>query len=330
MMERQVQHLSRLVDDLLDVSRITRGKIDLRKEVVNLATLVHRTLEAIRPLLDERQHTLTVSLPPEPIRLEADPTRLEQVLANLLHNAAKYTERGGRIEVQAQHQGNEVLLRVRDTGIGIPTDMLGRIFEPFVQSDRRLEQSQGGLGIGLTLVRSLVAMHGGTVEAHSDGPGRGSEFVVRLPTLSGHEKPGGVRTATAPSAGSIPPQRVLVVDDNPDAAESLALLLRLDGHAVRVAHDGPTALAAVETEPPDVVFLDIGMPVMDGYAVARRIRQQPCLGQVRLVALTGWGQEDDRRRSQEAGFDAHLVKPADPRALQHVLAGGNVPAAGSP
>jgi PAS domain S-box-containing protein len=326
MMERQVQHMTRMVDDLLDVSRITRGKIELRKEAVDLATVVDRTVEATRPLIEDRQQELTVDLPPEPLRLEADPTRLEQVLANLLNNAAKYTDHGGHVWLSARQEGGELVVKVRDTGVGIAPDMLPRIFEPFVQADRVLHQSQGGLGIGLTLVRRLVEMHGGSVTAHSDGPGKGSEFVVRLPALSPKQPtPGGQPAGKGgESVGAAPQRRILVVDDNVDAAESLALLLRMEGHDVRVAHDGPAALAAVEAEPPDLVFLDIGMPVMNGYDVARRLRQRPGLGRLVLVAMTGWGQEEDRRRSQEAGFDHHLVKPVEPEALHKLLAGTRV------
>jgi signal transduction histidine kinase len=322
MMERQVQHMTRMVDDLLDVSRITRGKIELRKEVVDLASVVDRTVETARPLFEDRRQELTVDLPPQPVRLEADPTRLEQVLANLLNNAAKYTDHGGRIGLSAKQEGGELVLRVRDTGVGIAADMLARIFEPFVQSDRVLHHSQGGLGIGLTLVRSLVEMHGGSVTAHSDGPGKGSEFIVRLPALSPKQPLPGARAAGEGSepVGAAPQRRILVVDDNVDAAESLTMLLRMEGHDVRVAHDGPAALAAVEADPPDLVFLDIGMPVMNGYDVAQRLRQRPGLDKLTLVAMTGWGQEEDRRRSHEAGFDHHLVKPADPDALHHLLA----------
>jgi signal transduction histidine kinase len=323
MMERQVQHMTRMVDDLLDVSRITRGKIELRKEVIDLASVVERTVETTRPLIEDRRQTLTVDLPPEPVHLEADPTRLEQVLANLLNNAAKYTDHGGHIGLSARQEDGELVLRVRDTGVGILAEMLPHIFEPFVQSDRVLHHSQGGLGIGLTLVRRLVEMHGGSVTAHSEGPGKGSEFVVRLPALSHKQPIPGARAAGegGEAVGTAPKRRILVVDDNVDAAESLALLLRLAGHDVRVAHDGAAALAAVEPDPPDLVFLDIGMPVMNGYDVARRLRERIGMENLVLVAVTGWGQEEDRRRSQEAGFDHHLIKPVEPEALHKLLAG---------
>jgi PAS domain S-box-containing protein len=322
MMERQVQHMTRMVDDLLDVSRITRGKIELRKEVVDLATVVSRTVEATRPLIEDRRQELTVDLPPQPVRLEADPTRLEQVLANLLNNAVKYTDHGGHIWLSARKEGSALVLRVKDTGVGIAVDMLSGIFEPFVQSDRVLHHSQGGLGIGLTLVRSLVEIHGGTVTAHSEGAGKGSEFIVRLPALWPNQQSTGVRAAGegGEPVGAVPRRRILVVDDNVDAAESLAMLLRMQGHDVRVAHDGSAALAAVEADSPDAVFLDIGMPVMDGYDLAQRLRQQPGLENLLLVAMTGWGQEEDRRRSQQSGFDHHLVKPVDPETLRQLLA----------
>jgi PAS domain S-box-containing protein len=322
MMERQVQHMTRMVDDLLDVSRITRGKIELRKEIVDLATVVDHMLETTRPLIEDRGQQLTVDLPSESLRLEADPTRLEQVLANLLNNAAKFTDNGGHIWLCARQEGSELVLRVRDTGVGIAADMLSHIFEPFVQSDQVLNHPQGGLGIGLALVRSIVAMHGGTVTAHCDGPGKGTEFIVRLPAISQQQESQGNRGA---SKGNEQPEavlqrRILVVDDNVDAAESLALLLRLKAHDVRVAHDGPAALASVAADPPELVFLDIGMPVMNGYDLAQRLRQRPGLESLVLVALTGWGQEEDRRRSQEAGFDHHLVKPVEPDAVHQLLA----------
>jgi PAS domain S-box-containing protein len=329
MVERQVRHLTRLVDDLLDISRISRGKIELRKEVVDLAAVVDRAVETIRPLLVEHDLHLTVSLPSEPARLEADPTRLEQVLANLLHNAAKYTDSGGRIDLIAAREGDEVVLRVRDTGIGITPEMLPRIFEMFVQAERRLDRSQGGLGIGLSLVRTLVEIHGGRVTAHSAGLGQGSEFVVRLPALAWPAQ--GARAAPPRSqrpADALPPRhRILIVDDNPDAANSLArLLTRLWHQDVQVAHDGPAALAAAQAFRPDVILLDIGMPGMDGYEVAQRLRRQPEFATTLLVALTGWGQEEDRRRSQDAGIDHHLVKPADPEILREMLAGQAIPA----
>ncbi len=271
MVERQVKHLARLVDDLLDVSRITHGSIRLRKEAVDLGTIVERAVEATRPLIDSRGHKLTLKLPPDPVRLEADPTRLEQVIANLLNNAAKYTMPGGHIWVTAGLEGAEAVMRVRDNGIGVPPDVLDRVFEPFVQSEGSLARSEGGLGIGLTLVRSLVEMHGGSVEAHSPGLGQGSEFVSACPPACRPRswRPCPSRLALQPTRGL----RVLVVEDNVDAAESLAALLRLWGHDVRVVHDGLAALEAARGQRPEVVLLDIGLPGLDGYQVARRLRE---------------------------------------------------------
>ncbi len=317
--ERQVQQLTRLVDDLLDVSRISRGKINLEMGPVDLADVVARGVEISRPLIDARKHSLEVSLPERAMRVEGDPTRLAQVLSNLLNNAAKYTEQGGRIDLTVEPSGGEAVLRVRDTGDGIPADMLPQIFEMFTQVPGSVSRSEGGLGIGLTLVRSLVEMHRGSVAAHSDGPGHGSEFVVRLPRL---------REAAPPTAAEAEEQRprkvlarsVLIVDNNQDTADTLALLLRHAGHEVRTAYDGPAALDLARARPPEVVLLDIGMPGMDGLEVARRLRQDLGLKQALLVALTGYGQEEDRRRSREAGFNAHLVKPADMRALERLLA----------
>jgi PAS domain S-box-containing protein len=321
MMERQVHQLVRLVDDLLDVSRVMRGKIELRKEQVELATVVARAVETVQPLMEAQGHDLTVSLPDESLPLDADPVRLAQVVGNLLTNAAKYTEANGRIWLTAQREGNEAVLRVRDSGIGIAPDMLPHIFELFVQVDHAATRSQGGLGIGLTLVKNLVEMHHGTVEAHSAGLGKGSEFVVRLPLSAlAREEPEGREVTEQRQVTAFSGHRLLVVDDNTDAADSLAMLLRLQGHEVRVAHDGPSALTLVKGYRPELVFLDIGMPGMDGYEVARRLRQQPGFENVRLAALTGWGQQEDRRKSKEAGFDHHLVKPIEPTALDGLLA----------
>ncbi len=317
--ERQVEHMSRLVEDLLDVSRITRGKITLQKEPVELAAVLARAVETARPLIDARRHRLTVTLPSTVLRVNADPTRLAQVVANLLTNAAKYTEEGGHITLGVESDADTATIRVRDTGVGIPREMLSRVFELFTQVERSLARSEGGLGIGLTLVKNLVELHGGTVEAHSDGPGRGSEFVVRLPVLSlPHAANAGEGERTRSLA--VPSRRILVVDDNVDAAQSLAMLLQVSGHEVRTAHDGPTALQLAQTWPPQAVLLDIGLPRMDGYEVARRLRQQPAMENALLVALTGYGQEEDRRRALEAGFNAHLVKPADADELRHLLA----------
>jgi PAS domain S-box-containing protein len=319
--ERQVHHLVRLVDDLMDVSRLGQGKIDLRTERVELAAVVGAAVETARPVIDAQGHDLTISLPPEALSLEADPVRLAQVVSNLLANAAKYTERGGRIQLSARREADELVLRVKDTGIGIAPDMMPKVFDLFVQVDHTATRSQGGLGIGLMLVKNLVGMHHGTVEAHSDGLGRGSEFVVRLPlsvqpvVVSGVQEDA-ERNGQQRTSG----RRLLVVDDNQDAADSFAMLLRLQGHEVRVAHSGPAALEMTKDYAPDVAFLDIGMPGMDGYEVARRIRQQPGLEEVVLAALTGWGQQEDRRRTAEAGFDHHLVKPPEPEVVASVLA----------
>ena len=345
MMDRQVVHIVRLVDDLLEVSRVTRGKIDLRREPVTLAAVVAAAVETSRPVIDAAGHTLTVSLPPDPVTLDADPVRLAQVFSNLLNNAAKYTDRGGRIDLSAElgtrnpecrsdsafgsefrAPGSEfVRVAVRDTGRGVPADMLPRVFDLFTQVDRTDERSQGGLGIGLTLVKSLVELHGGTVEAHSDGPGRGSEFVVRLPVIRNPEP--GTRSEDrngppfrVPGSGFRAPKRVLVADDNRDAADSLGTLLGLLGAEVRVVYDGPEAVAAAAAYRPAVAFLDIGMPTLDGHEVARRVRRLPGGRDVTLIALTGWGQEDDRRRAAAAGFDHHLTKPADPAAVRALLA----------
>ncbi len=317
--ERQLQQLTRLVDDLLDVSRITRGKVELRKERMPLAKVVSTAVESSRPLIDKWDHELTVTLPHEPIYLEADPTRLAQVLLNLLNNAAKYTEQGGHIWLTGEQQGNQVLIRVKDTGIGIPPEMLPHIFEMFAQVDSSLERAQGGLGIGLTLVQRLVEMHGGTVEAFSSGPGMGSEFVVRLPVAGEVASPGVARTAEGETPPGSARCRILVVDDNQDAADSLAMLLRLVGHEVHTAHDGLEAVGAAAVFRPGVVLMDIGLPKLDGYEAGRRIREQQ--GQeVVLIALTGWGQEEDRRRSKEMGFDHHMTKPVEFEALQKLLA----------
>jgi two-component system CheB/CheR fusion protein len=322
MIERQVQQLVRLVDDLLDVSRFTRGKIDLRKESVDLAAVVAQALETSRPHLDARRHELTVSLPPEPLCLEADPTRLAQVFANLLNNAAKFTEEGGRVALAAERQGPEVVLRVRDTGIGMTEEMLARAFDLFAQADRALDRSHGGLGIGLTLARRLVQMHGGSVQAFSDGPGKGSEFVVRLPLLDGARPAGQVpRVWNGPRTS----RRILIVDDNVDVAESIAQLLGMAGHGVRTAYSGPAALEAARSYRPEAVLLDIGMPGMDGYEVARRLRQEAGLEEILLVALTGYGQQEDRRRSRQAAIDHHLVKPVDLETLEALLAGLELP-----
>jgi PAS domain S-box-containing protein len=317
LMERQVNHIVRLVDDLLEVSRITNGKIELRRQLVEVAELLHSAVETSRPFIDAAGHTLEFIVPPEPMFLEGDPVRLSQIFANLLNNAAKYTDGGGRIWVSARHERDRLAISVRDNGIGIPADMLPAVFDLFTQIDRS-GRGQGGLGIGLTLVKKLVEMHGGNVYAYSEGHGKGTEFVVRLPLAPNSCLTEVMRQKTRPRA-VLPPRRVLVVDDNRDVAESLAMLLGHLSAEVRIAHSGPDALKMLVSRPPDIVFMDIGMPGMDGYEVAYQIRQQPELRNLVLVALTGWGQEDDRRRSRKAGFDHHLVKPAGIEDLERLM-----------
>ncbi len=318
-MERQVEQLVRLVDDLVDVSRITRGQIKLQNEMVDLATVVGTAVETCRAMIEARQHRLTISLPPGPVRLEADSARLTQVVANLLDNAAKYTEIGGNIWLTAECYESEVSIRVRDSGTGIPAMMLPHVFDLFTQVGRSLDRAHGGLGIGLTLVRALVEMHGGRVEASSPGAGQGSEFIVRLPLARKDTAWPRTPEGFASRAAASPSRRVLVVDDNADVAETLAMLLRFTGHEVRAAYDGPMALDTVRAFQPEVVLLDIGLPGMDGFEVARSIRREVQDPNVLLVALTGYGQEEDRLRSKEAGFEYHLVKPVDPGALQVLL-----------
>jgi signal transduction histidine kinase/ActR/RegA family two-component response regulator len=316
-MERQVDHLVRLVDDLMEVSRITRGKIELRRERTDLARVLRTAIETSQPLIDASGHRIEVELPPDALPLDADPVRLAQVFSNLLNNAAKYAEQPGAIRVRVRREGHQVVVSVCDEGIGIEPDMLGHVFEMFTQVDGTHRRSQGGLGIGLTLVRSLVQLHGGSVSAHSAGIGCGSEFVVRLPLATSAE----VATGPAePPPMPAAPLRVLVVDDNRDAADSLGVLLGFLGYSVEVAHDGPAALRSFERFQPALVLLDLGMPEMDGYEVARRLRAQPAGQAIVLVALTGWGQEEDRIRSRDAGFDHHLVKPTDIDALQRLFA----------
>jgi PAS domain S-box-containing protein len=316
--DRQVGHLTRLVDDLLDVSRITRGKVTLQKERIELATAVARAVETVRPLIESRGHRLVLSLSERPVLVEADLVRLAQVMGNLLNNAAKYSPDGSEIRLAAGLEGGEAVIRVRDEGIGIPPEMLAQVFELFVQADRSLDRSEGGLGIGLTLVRSLVEMHGGSVEARSDGPGRGSELIVRLPALAVEEA--GEHPSAVPAVSAGAGRRILVVDDNEDSAVSLALLLELSGHEVRTAGDGSAALSEARSFRPEVVLLDIGLPHMDGYEVARRLRGEEDLRGLLLFAMTGYGQEEDVRRSRQAGFDQHLVKPVDLPKLLDLLA----------
>ncbi|HXG13045.1 MAG TPA: response regulator [Gemmataceae bacterium] len=319
--DRQVQHIVRMVDDLLDVARITRGKIQLQLGTVDIATVVARAVETSRPLIDERKHELTITLPADPIWVKGDAARLAQVLTNLLNNAAKYTEEGGRIWLTAERSGGDAVLRVRDSGVGIPRELLPSVFDLFTQGNRSLDRSQGGLGIGLTLVRRLVELHGGNVRAVSEGLGKGSEFIVRLPALPLPAVPEGAGPSTAEClSGNGSSCRVLLVEDNADAAESLAALLRLMGHEVDVVYDGASALKTATDFQPDAVLLDIGLPGMDGYETGRRLRKLPGLEKTLLIAVTGYGQPDDRQRSQEAGFDHHLIKPVDLGTLRQLLA----------
>jgi PAS domain S-box-containing protein len=316
MLQRQVGHMSRLVDDLLDMSRITRGRIELRTQPIELAPIVHQAVETVRDLYRTMEHELTVVLPPAPIHLDADPARLTQVIGNMLHNAAKFTDRGGHVSLTVEVNGAEAVLRVRDNGVGIAPEHHHELFKMFGQIDTSLERSRGGLGIGLTLVKTLVEMHGGHVEVRSEGSGCGTEFTIRLPMIAAP------RAAPAPVAkpGRAAGRRVLIVDDSEDGAESLAMLLEFGGHETHKAHDGIAALEAAERLRPDAVLLDIGLPGLNGYEVCRRIRQTPWGEPITLVALTGWGQDEDRDRSREAGFDAHMVKPVDFDALLKLLA----------
>jgi signal transduction histidine kinase len=315
---RQVEQLTRLVDDLMDVSRITRGNIKLERKPVELAAMVRRAIETQRPLFDSRRQQLTVKIPSEPLVVEGDVTRLVEAVGNLLNNAAKYTDEGGRVFVTLEPANkDQAAIRVKDNGVGIPPELLPTVFEMFTQVDQTLHRAQGGLGIGLALVRELVEMHGGRVEGHSEGLGKGSEFVLYVPLRPD------LRVAESPELRPAPSmaahRRVLVVDDNRDAAQTLAVMLRLSGGLVETAHDGPAALKIAEAFRPDVVLLDIGMSGMNGFEVARSIRSKPWGSEVVLVAQTGWGQEEDRRRAREAGFDAHLTKPVDQAALMQLI-----------
>ncbi len=317
---RQTKQLSRLIDDLLDISRITQGKIQLRREPLDLAAAVARAVESVRPQVDARRHMLEVDVGPGPLPVEADPSRIEQVLGNLLTNAAKYTPDGGRIRLSARREGGEVVVEVEDSGVGIAPEMLPRIFDAFTQVEQTIDRSQGGLGIGLTLVRRLVELHGGSVSARSEGPGRGSTFTVRLPAADCDipARPGAAGPASRD--GSRPRPRVLVVDDSADTARAMARLLGVEGYDVRVAHDGRAALDAAREHRPDVILLDIGLPGMNGYEVARAVRRDPDLAGVTLIAISGYGQDHDRRRSLDSGFDHHLVKPVDYGVLYELLA----------
>jgi two-component system, chemotaxis family, CheB/CheR fusion protein len=314
---RQVGNMTRMIDDLLDVSRITEGKIELRKEVVSLETIFSAAASVAEAGIEARGQELTVSLPDDPVFIQGDSTRLDQIFGNLLGNASKYTQPGGKISIMAEREENEVIVRVRDSGIGIEQELLPHVFELFVQANRASDRTHGGLGIGLTVVQRLVALHGGSVEAHSEGPGRGSEFVVRLPIIPG-------RTQVPPPPAASESDRVfrmLIVDDNVDSAETMAMLQGLYGHQTRTANTGPEAIKIAAEFLPEVVLLDIGLPGMDGHEVARKLRTMPELSGVFLVAMTGYGSDEDRARSKEAGFDQHLVKPANLEELQGWLNG---------
>jgi signal transduction histidine kinase/CheY-like chemotaxis protein len=318
MMERQLGQMVRLIDDLLDVSRITRGKLELRKERVELAAVVSMAVDTTRPLIEAAGHALTITLPPEPIYLDADPMRLAQVFSNLLNNAAKYMDRGGRLWLTAAPNGSDVVVSVRDAGIGIPAEALPAVFDMFIQLDHAREKSQGGLGIGLTLVKRLVEMHGGSVTAQSEGVGKGSEFIARLP-IAERRQPARVVSNEQQMKARDPGYRILIADDNRDAADSLSMMLRLMGNEVRTVQDGAEAIKEAATFRPDVALLDIGMPRVNGYEVARSIRNQRWGASMRLVALTGWGQDEDKRRAIEAGFDQHFTKPVNPESLERLI-----------
>ena len=315
MMERQLKHMVRLINDLLDVSRIATGKLGLHKERVELESVVRDAVESSRAYVDSRGHELTVVLPPGPVVLDADPARITQVFLNLLNNAAKYSEPCRSIRLTARHVGGEVEVSVQDHGIGIPAEKLPHIFEAFMQVDTSWQRSQGGMGIGLSLVKEFVELHGGSVEVRSLGLGQGSEFLVRLPVAAGDVS----EPAVAAENLRVPCCRVLVVDDNKDAAASLAMILKMMGHEVRISNDGVTAVAEAAEFQPRMVLMNLGMPNVDGYEAARRIRAQPWGAELFLVALTGWGAEEDRRRTHDGGFDSHLVKPVDMDILRKLI-----------
>ncbi|HTF87509.1 MAG TPA: response regulator [Planctomycetota bacterium] len=317
---RQVAHLSRLVEDLLDVSRITQGKIKLQTAEVELTKVIERAIETVRPLIDSHHHALTVHMPEDPVVIHGDAMRLAQILSNLLSNAAKYTQDSGKIQLHVSCTDSDVQIRVKDSGVGIPAEMMPKMFELFVQFERTLDRSQGGLGIGLALVKRLVELHGGDVSVHSEGSGRGSEFVVHLPLIPARSvsvpKPS---EEDSPMNSPVPGRKILVVDDNVDAADALTMLLRHTGHRVQTAHSGLEAVSQAQRFQPQVIFLDLGMPGMNGYEAAQLIRKLPRGGEIMLVALTGWSQSDAREATRRAGFDLHLVKPVDHLALQKLL-----------
>jgi len=305
----------------MDVSRISQGKVELRRERVELRAIIAAAVETSRPLIDQAGHELTVTVPDEPIFVDGDATRLSQVVSNLLTNSAKYTHRGGHVRLTVRRDGEAVAVSVADDGIGIPPTMLDKVFVMFTQVDRALEKTTGGLGIGLSLVEGLVEMHGGTIEAKSEGEGKGSEFIVRLPVVVEASKPQASGEEEKPVRSSL---RILVVDDNEDSADTLAMMLRVMGNDSRTAYDGQEGVDVAGAFRPDVILLDIGLPMLNGYEACRSIREQSWGKGVVLIAVTGWGQDEDRRRSHEAGFDHHMVKPVDPKALMKMLAGLDV------
>jgi PAS domain S-box-containing protein len=322
--ERQVGLMTRLVDDLLDVSRITSGKITLQRTTVSVREVLAQAVETARPLAESRGQALEVDVPEDAGWVDGDPARLAQAVGNLLDNAIKYTDDGGRIGLRARVEADEVVIVVEDSGVGVDPELLPHVFDLFIQADRSLERKQGGLGLGLTLVRRLVEMHGGRVEAASAGPGLGSAFTIRLPCLTAEVvEPAAPAEPAEAARPPGPARRILVVDDHQDSTDSLALFLRLRGHEVRTAHDGPTALDEIERYRPEVVFLDLGLPGMSGYDVARRVRMRTDLGPLQLVAVTGYGTDGDRQKTRDAGFDVHLAKPVDPRAVDALLAGSS-------
>lgn len=318
--DRQAHLLQSLVNDLLDVARINSGKILLHRQHIKLNDVVQSAVRSMQSSISQRNHALSVSIPNEVIWLDADPARLEQIITNLLGNATKFTEPGGRIELTVESERDQVVLHVKDNGTGVASDMLSRIFEPFIQGDQSLDRTQGGLGIGLTLIKRLAEMHGGKVGVDSEGIGRGSQFTVTLPKKAQFEVTPPPQSEESPSNAQSRRFKILIVDDNKDAGASLSTLLSLHGHDVRIAYSGPDSLQMATIQAPEVVILDIGLPGMDGFQVAREMRQQPGLANSYLIAVTGYGSEDDRRQSQEAGFNAHLVKPADFNLLQQILA----------
>ena len=319
MMERQLKQMVHLVDDLLDVSRVTTGKINLKREELDLREIIQSAMESCRPLMDSLGHQLVTALHDTALPLSADRTRISQVLTNLLNNAAKYTPAGGQISLTAERSGDHAVVRIRDSGIGIPAEMLGRVFDMFTQVGSTLDRSQGGLGIGLTLVRRLVEMHRGTVEAESEGPGQGSTFIVRLPISKKQKASNQVDGNLDLASSVVKRRRILVVDDNRDAATTTAMMLKLCGADPKTAHDGLEAVELAASFQPDVILMDIGMPALNGYQAARRIRDQPWSEKTKIIALTGWGQESDRAQSKEAGCDGHLVKPVEIAQLVKIL-----------